>query len=127
MVIDCLKEALQKIEQARHKLHKECKPDEIVIIDKFLYDAIDAIKNTIVLCSNKNTNATIKYNDTITEEYVDLDTISEAGHNETIQPDNDNETCIFCHVKLSIGYDEDEMFHCQICHNVYDGCAQCVH
>jgi hypothetical protein len=33
--------------------------------------------------------------------------------------------CKFCKVELSYGYDKNDMLHCQICHNVWDGHAQC--
>jgi len=35
------------------------------------------------------------------------------------------ELCIFCNVKLNYGFDENEMLHCQNCHNIWDGNAQC--
>ena len=35
------------------------------------------------------------------------------------------ELCIFCNVKLNYGFDENEMIHCQNCHNIWDGNAQC--
>lgn len=35
------------------------------------------------------------------------------------------ELCIFCNVKLNYGFDENEMLHCQLCHNIWDGNAQC--
>lgn len=33
--------------------------------------------------------------------------------------------CKFCGIMLNHGYDNSEMLHCQGCHNVYDGFAQC--
>lgn len=44
---------------------------------------------------------------------------------DTFYPDTGK--CRFCQVEISCGYDDDEWYHCQICHNVYDGNAQCVH
>ena len=35
------------------------------------------------------------------------------------------ELCKFCNVKLNYGFDENEMLHCQDCHNIWDGNAQC--
>lgn len=33
--------------------------------------------------------------------------------------------CRFCNVKLIGGYDDKELVHCQYCHNIWDGNAQC--
>jgi hypothetical protein len=33
--------------------------------------------------------------------------------------------CKFCTAKLSYGMDSNSMVHCQDCHNVWDGFAQC--
>ncbi len=33
--------------------------------------------------------------------------------------------CKFCTAKLSYGMDSNSMVHCQECHNVWDGFAQC--
>jgi hypothetical protein len=33
--------------------------------------------------------------------------------------------CQHCDSILTYGYDEDDMLHCQGCHNIWDGCAQC--
>lgn len=35
--------------------------------------------------------------------------------------------CKFCGKQLNYYYDENEMYHCQVCHNIYDGFAQCTH
>ncbi len=34
--------------------------------------------------------------------------------------------CKFCNVELSYGHDKDDMIHCQFCHNIWDGNAQCT-
>ena len=34
--------------------------------------------------------------------------------------------CKFCKVELSYGFDKNDMLHCQFCHNVWDGNAQCT-
>lgn len=43
--------------------------------------------------------------------------------------DNENDTvkikCKFCDMLLEYGFDENNMLHCQGCHNVWDGNAQC--
>ena len=33
--------------------------------------------------------------------------------------------CKFCKEELHNGFDKDDMIHCQLCHRVWDGCAQC--
>jgi len=33
--------------------------------------------------------------------------------------------CRFCDDLLAYGYDDEEMMHCQKCHHIWDGCAQC--
>lgn len=33
--------------------------------------------------------------------------------------------CKFCEKTLNYGFDDNDMLHCQICHRVWDGCAQC--
>lgn len=33
--------------------------------------------------------------------------------------------CTFCKMSLNFGMDENSMIHCQYCHNVWDGFAQC--
>jgi hypothetical protein len=37
----------------------------------------------------------------------------------------EEEKCRFCHIKLLCGMDKDKMIHCQYCHLIWDGCAQC--
>lgn len=39
----------------------------------------------------------------------------------------DTGKCRHCSEELKGGYDKDDLYHCQVCHNVYDGCAQCPH
>jgi hypothetical protein len=48
-------------------------------------------------------------------------------NNEDIENYEDDEKCKFCQIELNCGYDNDDLYHCQICHNIYDGCAQCMH
>jgi hypothetical protein len=33
--------------------------------------------------------------------------------------------CKFCQEELTFGHDKDDMIHCQHCHNIWDGFAQC--
>ncbi len=47
-------------------------------------------------------------------------------YNESNQMNDKGFTlCKFCNVKLSYGMDSNSMLHCQDCHNVWDGFAQC--
>ena len=39
---------------------------------------------------------------------------------------NANSTCSFCDVVLYGGMDDNNLMHCQNCHNVWDGNAQCM-
>jgi hypothetical protein len=57
---------------------------------------------------------------------IDSDMETEIDETET---DTDNDTvqikCKFCDMLLETGFDENNMLHCQKCHNVWDGNAQC--
>ncbi len=44
---------------------------------------------------------------------------------ENIQQDY-NVYCAFCHVVLYGGMDENNLMHCQGCHRIWDGNAQCL-
>ncbi len=39
---------------------------------------------------------------------------------------NANFNCSFCNVSLYGGMDDNNLMHCQNCHNVWDGNAQCM-
>ena len=53
------------------------------------------------------------------ETQQELEELSQEFPKESI------ELCKFCNVKLNYGFDENEMIHCQNCHNIWDGNAQC--
>jgi hypothetical protein len=36
-----------------------------------------------------------------------------------------NYECKFCKIILQHGYDSNDLMHCQGCHNIWDGNAQC--
>ena len=36
------------------------------------------------------------------------------------------EKCKFCDIMLIYGIDKDSMVHCQYCHMIWDGFAQCT-
>ena len=65
--------------------------------------------------------------ETQTNSQTDLQTNSQEKTYETQQEvlKESIELCIFCNVKLNYGFDENEMLHCQNCHNIWDGNAQC--
>ncbi len=66
--------------------------------------------------------------DTDTEIDNDSDMKTEIDDTE-IDTDNENDTlqikCKFCDMLLVYGFDKNNMLHCQGCHNVWDGNAQC--
>lgn len=47
------------------------------------------------------------------------------GSNSLENDDQNQEKCRFCPEILSCGFDKDEMLHCQECHRIWDGNAQC--
>lgn len=58
-----------------------------------------------------------------TQEEIQEETQEEDIQNDFLE--DKIELCIFCNVKLNYGFDENEMIHCQNCHNIWDGNAQC--
>ncbi len=63
---------------------------------------------------------------------------SQINNNNIINHNNINESdpsmsydnglykCQHCNMMLKYGYDDNDMLHCQGCHNIYDGNAQCM-
>jgi hypothetical protein len=49
----------------------------------------------------------------------------EEKEQKGITDDDISFMCRFCNVKLIGGYDDKELIHCQYCHNIWDGNAQC--
>ncbi len=49
----------------------------------------------------------------------------EKQEKQEITDDDISFNCRFCNVKLIGGYDDKELVHCQYCHNIWDGNAQC--
>jgi hypothetical protein len=45
--------------------------------------------------------------------------------NNNLTESNGISYCKFCKDKLIFGFDDDKMIHCQYCHNIWDGFAQC--
>jgi hypothetical protein len=142
MSLSDLKDALTKLVDAKAKLNKE----RVVLIgghyglntDKIKSELLDGLDNIILDVKN------------LTDEYDYYDDdgdMSNGQHNNHIGTAEVDETmevketdggvqkeydyieiekCKHCNVKLSCGYDDNEWFHCQGCHNVYDGHAQCT-
>lgn len=50
---------------------------------------------------------------------------NEIKENNEMTEDDISFMCRFCNVKLIGGYDDNELVHCQDCHNIWDGNAQC--
>ena len=67
------------------------------------------------------TNKTYEQKQIIQEEQKEL---TEEKQKELTE-DDISFMCRFCNVKLIGGYDDKELVHCQDCHNIWDGNAQC--
>ncbi len=59
-----------------------------------------------------------------TETIETIETI-ETNEQKELTEDDISFMCRFCNVKLIGGYDDNELVHCQDCHNIWDGNAQC--
>jgi len=66
------------------------------------------------------TNNKIEFFDTLHIDYY-------KSHNNMAETDefNNDYECKFCKTMLSGGYDSNELMHCQGCHIIWDGNAQC--
>ena len=51
--------------------------------------------------------------------------INEQKETKELTEDDISFMCRFCNIKLIGGYDDKELVHCQYCHNIWDGNAQC--
>ena len=51
---------------------------------------------------------------------------SQPLQNEQNEHNEDNELCNFCNVILYGGMDNNNLMHCQGCHRIWDGNAQCT-
>lgn len=60
---------------------------------------------------------------------IDTDTNTDTEIDDT-EIDTDTEDgkmkCKLCDMILTYGFDENDMLHCQNCHNIWDGNAQCT-
>ncbi len=50
---------------------------------------------------------------------------TEESH-QTSESTNYNTNCRFCNVILYGGMDDNNLMHCQNCHRIWDGNAQCL-
>jgi hypothetical protein len=98
---------------------------DFVVISKLKYsrqEQLEILRNAI--------NEAIQIMEIDVEDPITSSTLSQDSIKEML--DNAMETneygivkCQHCNKMLTYGYDDDDMVHCQKCHNVWDGYAQC--
>jgi len=67
----------------------------------------------------------IDNDDTMSSPVVSQNSIEEMLKDAMVTNDTCKIKCIHCNMMLSCGYDKNNMMHCQSCHNIWDGFAQC--
>lgn len=137
MSLNDLKEALARLENAKEKLENgtivikktDSRAREPHVIKRMLQNNLVYIASYLTETINSYENYCFDADDEPYEEETETKEIETKSSVDEIDEQYDyidNDKCKHCGVELSCGYDKDDWYHCQGCHNIYDGYAQCT-